>query len=473
MARARPAPLSLSEVREPPRLQTWVDECISDGIKEAKRKGRLILYSSTTKADLDPALGVFDSLLEDAQFFGSPERVLMGVGAARVASSAASIDMAASLKALSLGTVRPRDASNVIVMGGWGFARARRDPQGPWRDFSRVRWVVPALSVSSEGGERRLTLNLSIGPSTRDRSLRATYRRLLQSLEHRAAGDAVPPLESAESLPSRGRWVSLAERATDAIARGEMKKVVLSRAVELNFQAKVPASAVLRRLLVANPESTVFAIKRKESVFVGAAPESLLAMKSGDVDVDCLAASSPRGADPASDAALSQRLLGDPKSLREHELVVQAAVSALSPIASRVEVPSGPVVKGLASIKHLYTPVRATLFEAGDVWKAAAALWPNPAICGEPREKAFRWIRMHEGLDRGWFSGVVGTFDAKGDQAKLAVGIRSGVIRGSRVTVYAGAGIVAGSDPTSELEETGWKLKTMGAALGIDAARMG
>ena len=245
--------------------------------------------------------------------------------------------------------------------------------------------------------------------------------------------------------------------------------MVLSRAVSLTFSGKVPASAVLRRLIALNPDSTVFAIKRRGSVFLGATPESLLSLKRGEVEVDCLAASSPRTSDKATDDALGARLLGDPKSSREHRFVVEAAVSALSPISSRVEVPGAPVLKRLTTIQHLYTPVRASLLEGEDVWAAAMALWPTPAIGGEPKEGAVRWLRKSEAARRGWYSGVVGLLNARQSEADFVVGIRSGVISGRRAVVYAGAGLVAGSEPRDELEETGWKLRTMGRALGIDA----
>ncbi|HUH99687.1 MAG TPA: isochorismate synthase, partial [Nitrososphaerales archaeon] len=243
---------------------------------------------------------------------------------------------------------------------------------------------------------------------------------------------------------------------------------VISRGLSLAFREKIKPSRVVRRLISLNPDATVFAIKRRRSVFLGATPESLLSARNGELSVDCIAASSQRSDDAGADEAFGSGLLTDPKSSREHRMVVQAAVSALSPISSRIEVPSAPVLKKLRSIQHLYTPLKATLLHPDDIWVAAQALWPNPAIGGDPRDVATRWISRFENQDRGWYTGVVGVLSANRNDADLVVGIRSGLIRGNAAVVYAGCGIVQGSKPRDELEETRWKLRTMAAALEVE-----
>ena len=462
-------------------LQDWVDRSLSEGLSDARSRGAQLLHVSTKKLDWEVPLGVFDSSVEDVHFFGGRDKVVLGVGVAKAfePDSPKLMGSRSRMGFFGLDSLSTADASRVMVMGGWGFPppHGLRE-RGVWRDFPPSRWVIPALTLTSGSGETHLTLVVNVRPSSNAMPLRSLYRSLLNALGLRATDgqgggrDAVPAplptLKSARSMPSPKRWVSLAQEAIDSISREELKKVVLSRAVALTFRGKVPTSAVLKRLIALNPDSTVFAIKRRGSVFLGATPESLVSVRKGEVEVDCLAASSPRGKDRATDDWLGARLLEDPKSSREHRFVVQAAVSALAPISSRIEVPGAPVLKKLTTIQHLYTPVKATLLEGEDVWAAALALWPNPAIGGEPKEKAVGWIRKFERLNRGWYSGVVGRLNASQDEADLVVGIRSGVIRGRRAVIYAGAGLVAGSEPRGELEETGWKLRTMRRALGID-----
>lgn len=441
-------------------MEDWVDVSVAEAVSEARRTEKSFLHVDARVVDAELPLHVFDSSVSEVHFFAGRERTALGLGVARV------------LEPGSLPLVRSAaGASEVSVMGGWGFqSGGKLRERGAWRDFPASHWIVPAITLKRSSAETRLVLAVQVSPSSRGASLRAHYRRLARAVEspRRDGGSALPSLKDERSVVAEARWLSLAQEAIDSISRDELKKVVLSRAVALAFKERLPASRVLRRLVALNPDSTVFAIKRNESVFMGATPESLLSLRKGEVLVDCLAASSPRGNDAATDEALGELLLKDPKSASEHQVVVRAAVSALSSFCSRVEVPGAPVLRKLATIQHLYTPVRASPLEGEDLWDVARALWPSPAIGGEPKERAIHWIRRSEGVERGWYSGVVGLLSADLDEAELVVAIRSGLIRGRRALIYAGAGLVAASVPAQELEETRWKLRTMKAALGLD-----
>jgi menaquinone-specific isochorismate synthase len=472
--------LSFAEPRPRSLLRDWVDLSLAEGLASAKGRGAPLLYSTSMKTRAGLPLRVFDSSVEDAFLFAGRDRVALGLGVAKTfdpnASSRQGRRTRRSLR--EVGAFSTPDSSKITIMGGWGFpptVKGRR--AGIWREFPSSRWVIPAVVLTVDGENTLVTLVAEIRPTSDLAKLRRLYRPLVKTVEADAdvgrkgpepdAG-GIPRLESVRSVPSRETWLSLAAEAIDSIARDELKKVVLARAVDLTFQGKVPASSVIKRLVALNPDSTVFAVKAKGSVFLGATPESLVSVKNGDVEVDCLAASSRRSENTAADETLGTMMLGDSKSRREHEFVVRAAVRALSPISSSVEVPREPVLKKLTKIQHLYTPVRAKLLDGNDAWDAARALWPNPAIGGEPKDQAVSWIRRSERLDRGWYSGVVGLLDPRLDEADLVVAIRSGVIKGRRAVIYAGAGLVAGSEPQEEFEETSLKLGTMGRALGID-----
>lgn len=454
--------LSLAEPRgKGDGLRGWVDLTVAEAVSKAQEKGRKVLHVRSMPIDWEPSFDVFDSAVEDAFFLALDGRALLGVGAARA--------FATEIPSLK-GSLVTGDAASLRFVGGWGFpAPARRRKSRVWRDFPGSRWVVPAVALSSEGGRANLVLAVPATPSSSASAISSRYLRILRLLDRRGASTrALPHLVASRSLPPERRWLSLAERLIGSIAEDGLKKVVLSRSVALSFAGAVPASRVVERLVSFNPGSTVFAVKRNASVFVGATPENLFTANGGVVDVDCLASSSSRSDDASSDDRLGERLLEDPKSGREHRLVVQAAVRALSPISSRLEAPGSPVLKKLATIQHLYTPLRANLLDGVDVWDVARALWPNPAIAGEPREGAVGWVQRFEELDRGWFSGVVGVVGVDADQASLVVGIRSGVISGKDAVIYAGVGIVAGSKPRLELEETEWKLAVMKRALGVE-----
>jgi isochorismate synthase len=478
----RSASLSLAEPGRPSLLQDWVDRAVTDALTQARMRGTPLLHVSGRRFDQELPLCIFDSSVEDVNYLGGRDGAVLGVGTAKVVEPDSSklVGDGPTRSLLGEGVVSTVDASKIVVMGGWGFPPPRGVGEaGLWRRFPQSRWVVPALTLTSGGERRQLVLAVHVRPSSEEAPLRARYRALVKALGLREADDQggagaaeepLPKLAKARDIPSQKRWVSVAQDAVDSISRDELKKVVLSRAVSLTFRGDVPAAAVLKRLVALNPDSTAFAVKRRGTVFLGASPESLMSVRKGCVEVDCLAASAPRSQDREEDESMGARLLGDSKSMMEHEFVVRAAVSALSPLTSGVEVPVAPVLKRLATIQHLYTPLKAKLLAGEDVWAVARALWPNPAIGGEPRDKAVSWIRRFEKLRRGWYSGVVGVINSTLDEADLVVGIRSGVIRGRQALVYAGAGIVAGSEPQEEFDETTWKLRTMGFALGIEDA---
>jgi isochorismate synthase EntC len=164
-------------------------------------------------------------------------------------------------------------------------------------------------------------------------------------------------------------------------------------------------------------------------------------------------------------AAASAALVASQKDRREHDLVVDAIRAALADCAE-VDAPAAPHVRVLRHVVHLHTPFRARLREPRHVLELAARLHPTPAVGGTPRELAIDWIRSREPVARGWYAAPVGWFDLDGN-GELAVAIRSGVLAGNRAHLWAGAGIVAGSDPDRELAETEIKLRAMLGALGV------
>ena len=141
-------------------------------------------------------------------------------------------------------------------------------------------------------------------------------------------------------------------------------------------------------------------------------------------------------------------------------------LAALAPVAREIRAPSAPVVRTLRNVHHLWTPIAATLARPMHVLELVRSLHPTPAVCGTPREAAIRWIAAHEPATRGWYAGAVGWFDAAGDGA-FSVAIRSGVLAQREAWLYAGAGIVEGSDASLEYAETRLKQTPMLAALGL------
>jgi isochorismate synthase len=260
-------------------------------------------------------------------------------------------------------------------------------------------------------------------------------------------------------------WRAMLGDALGRIRARELTKVVPAALTKVIAAGPLDPAAALASLGALYPECVRFAFQRGDAVFLGASPERLVDKRGAAVETDALAGSAPRRDDDARAAAA---LLESDKDRREHHAVVEAIEAALAPLCRDLRVPSAPVVRTLRNVHHLATPIRGTLARPAHVLDLVRLLHPTPAVCGTPREAAMRWIAAHEPAPRGWYAGAVGWFDAAGDGA-FSVAIRAGVLAQREAWLYAGAGVVEGSDPGQEYAETRTKLAPMLAALGLSA----
>ncbi|KAF0812695.1 Isochorismate synthase DhbC [Andreprevotia sp. IGB-42] len=249
-----------------------------------------------------------------------------------------------------------------------------------------------------------------------------------------------------------------------------LDKVVLSRS--LTVEAGIDVPALLQRLASRNPRGYTFAISLGEEqprTLVGASPELLLTRQGTRVVSNPLAGSIPRSADPAEDRRRAEGLLQSAKDKYEHALVVDAVGAALRPFCSTLHVPAQPVLLATPTMWHLSTEVYGELADpATTALELALALHPTPAVCGHPTADAREFIQQVEGFDRRFFTGLTGWCNADGD-GEWAVTIRCAEVGEQSATLYAGAGIVAGSEPVLELRETSAKLRTMLGAMQLEA----
>ncbi|MER3437841.1 MAG: hypothetical protein C4346_09775 [Chloroflexota bacterium] len=243
--------------------------------------------------------------------------------------------------------------------------------------------------------------------------------------------------------------------------------MVLAREVRVRASAPFRPEDVLDRLRSANPRAMVFAFGIGDQCFLGATPELLVRLSQRTVTAHCLAGSIARGASEDEAAELAQRLLASAKDRVEHEIVVQSTEAALRAVCDEVvRAPDAPYVVRSGSVQHLLTPVTGRVRNGKGLLELLDVLHPTPAVGGFPREVALAAIREREGLDRGWYAGPVGWMDFAGD-GMFAVAIRSALLTGAEACLYAGCGIVAGSEPEAEYQETCLKLKPMLAALNL------
>jgi menaquinone-specific isochorismate synthase len=266
----------------------------------------------------------------------------------------------------------------------------------------------------------------------------------------------------APTLPAAD-WCDLVAAATAAIGSsgGRLEKVVLAREVVVEADEPFDRTAVLARLRSMYPGCFVTCVDG----FVGASPE-LLVGRSGDVvRAQPMAGTAPRGGDPATDSRLAAGLLASPTYRHEHQVTIDDVHDTLLAWCSYVDFEPEPSVVAVANVQHLATLVEGRLSRpAPSVLDLVRALHPTPAVNGRPHEAATAWIVEHEGFDRGRYAGTVGWVDGAGN-GQWAVSVRCAEVEGRRARVFAGNGIVADSDPDTELAETQAKLQALLSAL--------
>ena len=356
--------------------------------------------------------------------------------------------------------------------GGFAFRVGddRRDPC--WRPFPAALFVLPEVEVTSRGDEARVTLRSrsdADGAGSVE-ALRNRAEELVRRLERsERRPEAEGPSERArlrESDPLA--WKGAVEEAISWIRSGRVSKVVLARTLDLLGRAGADPADVVLSLWHDNPGTHVYLFEPAPgSALVGAAPETVATVSEGIFRATAVAGSISRGTAPEEQEALALQLLESEKDRVEHDIAVRDMVEHLRPLTEELTWDSEPHVLTLSRIQHLETRIKARLRPDEHVLSALAALHPTPAVCGLPRDAALDFLRLEEPFDRGLYAGPVGWFDAAGDGV-FAPALRSGVREDGRWRLFAGAGIVSGSDPDLEWEETRIKFEPMLRAL--DAA---
>ncbi len=436
---------------------------------EQASPGRLV--SVTVEVDIaDPCAAVFASRRADDNFFcwEQPDRgfALAGLGVAADARSRGPRrfdDIAARCAEVMRGREADEPAglpagAGPVWVGGFAF-----DPEGArvshWSSFAPAQFALPELSLARVGGKTYLTLSAV----ARDGGSAEAPLRRLASLAEEPLPMADPhPTDRAriESVQPPERYEDAVAGAVERIARGEFEKTVLAREVTVEAAAAHRPAAIFGSLRDVFPSCFCFCVGTPEAAFIGASPELLLRREGAGLATVALAGSTRRSADPAVDSHLGERLLRSAKDRSEHAIVARRIERSLRREAVWVQAEPEPVVVQVANIQHLATPIRAQLAEPRSALDLAGALHPTPAVGGEPREPALRAIAELEGMDRGWFAAPVGWMDSAED-GELCVALRSALLRDRVAHLYAGAGIVADSDPAAELAETELKLDAL------------
>jgi len=327
---------------------------------------------------------------------------------------------------------------------------------------AETRWLLPRVSCDGE------TLSVDLFPFDDPQAvlLQLGDMAACLSAKQNPASDAErPAIDKTAHWPDRNQWHGNVLQALDMIDGKALEKIVLARRTDCTLNQTVPSLQLFRELHAATPRCFHF-YRRFDlgETFFGASPELLFRRRGTRFTTDVLAGTRPRGTNNSEDAALAAELLASKKDGREHDIVRTAILQGLHQLSRIVDAVTPAEVLQLASKQHIYSSISAELAPGVDDSTLLSSLHPTPAVGGYPSGNALAEIRRLEPFPRDWYAGPIGWIEAEG--AEFAVGIRSAIARGKVLSLFAGAGIVEGSDPGREWDEVDNKIGDFLRILG-------
>ncbi|HSH09447.1 MAG TPA: isochorismate synthase, partial [Oceanipulchritudo sp.] len=339
------------------------------------------------------------------------------------------------------------------------------DEAGADELFPSCLVFVPQWQVARSGNHYVAVANALVSPGT---DVDQVARRIWSAHEKFTTFSYDKPpkapvyhiLEEREVGPANA-FTDNVRAALGRIGEGAYQKIVLSRAVDLVFDNSCQPLKILNRLRQDYASCNSFSLQNENGAsFIGATPERLVAVRDGRFATEAIAGSAARDPDAGLDARLARNLLSSEKDLREHRHVIESIRRRLAAVGIHVETETQPGLLALPNVQHLRTPIEGDLPQGVHILDLAESLHPTPAVGGTPREPALADIRRWEPFERGLFAGLTGWFDTRGN-GEFAVGIRSALTQGCSARLYAGAGIVEGSEAEMELRETSLKMEAL------------
>lgn len=448
------APILYPETVEPGQAKETLAMLIEKAFKSASTKAdphRRALRVEVPVEGVEPLAWLEAQGMRSRGYWCSRERdfELAGVGTADIISAEVECDYEELFDILKAGisSVHP----NLRYYGGMRFRQCA--PAAPkWRPFGAYRFVLPRFEVFTRGAQTYLACN-----AIRDDEAGDLPERILEALAAmpfpgRGEAGPVPTLSTRQDAPNLDTWSEQIGHLLREFDEGTLKKVVLARESVFSFNATPDPIAILRRLSEGSRRTYRFCFQpRADAAFVGASPERLYKRQDQFVRSEAVAGTRPRSQDAKHDEKLARELLANEKEIREHRYVVDAIRAEFERKCTAVHMESEASLLQLVECQHLYTRIEGILQDGETDAELLRSLHPTPAVGGSPRDEALRWIDEAEPFDRGWYAGPVGWVGS--DSAEFAVGIRSALVHENALSVYVGAGIVAGSDPGAEWAE--------------------
>ncbi len=360
------------------------------------------------------------------------------------------------------GRPKPAAGSWPRYYGGLAFDPLdQREESDHWREFGACRFILPRIELIRQGNQIELVCNLWLESELEQRQEEiAAARQALSQVAPEARLDRLPAIDfQRQDTPDRATWSALVEELTDHDHLAQLPKVVLARESRLATTQSVNPWDLLAAWQPRSQLCFHFAFAFSgESCLLASSPERLYRRHERELESEALAGTIIRTDDDAEDARLAAQLLADNKNRLENKLVHADILTRLDGLAEQATLSAARILK-LRRLQHLRRDIQARLKPGVYDDQLLATLHPTPAVGGTPRRKALAYIRTHESFCRGWYAGACGLISE--DVAEFAVAIRSLLLTPDSLRLYAGAGIVAGSQPQSEWQELDDKLDNL------------
>jgi len=334
-----------------------------------------------------------------------------------------------------------------------------------WNDFESLRIYIPEFIFSCEDMNSTAFFNFIINDDKEIGFISDKFLHYIKFVEKLDEKSTVNSKAKTNSTLTSGKeeiteWQNTFNDSMNYLRKEEIEKLVLSRVYSFNVPNPLNWTNLLLKLLVRFNECYTFFTKRNSSVFFGSSPEMFLKMEGKNAEVESVAGSAPRGELFEADNQFEKLLQASEKNRQEHIFVSEFISDILIQYSDKVKIIEEKQIRKLDNIQHLITRISAELNHKNNLLELIDSLFPTPAVCGVPKEKAMYLIRNLEKHDRGLYSGLIGLMDFNGG-CELAVSIRSALVKDNIVNAYAGAGLVKSSNSEEEFLETDLKLNTI------------
>lgn len=332
-----------------------------------------------------------------------------------------------------------------------------------WEDFTPTKLFIPELILIKYGEQVYSVININSNSVNDKISLLKKFNLINErkkEMRFSFQSNSIKTFIKSSKSEVFSDWQNKVNKVLKKIDDKEFAKVVLSRKTEFNLIDNFEMADIAFKLDKKYPECYNFIYKVKESMFFGASPEKLLVIKNSELHTEALAGSIERGNSDKEDKEFESILVESSKDIDEHVFVIDHLKYILNKYCSNVKIDASPSLKKLSNIQHLYTGLKGNIKSVSKIFSLLDDIFPTPAIGGYPAKQTINVIDEVEDFDRGMFSGFLGWMNLK-DDCELIVSIRSALINKNKLFVYAGCGIVSGSDPEKEFEETQLKAEAI------------